>query len=140
MLRHLKVDQIMLYDHFCQFVSGKRNHTVGNNAAVSRQRNIRRARADIHKRNVQHTEIFRNRHVDRGNRLQRHIRNRKSRKSDSHIQSVYNILRQKRHNNFFRNLIRLMALQIGKYFVVNIIFHDRIANAVKLVFCIVHIF
>ena len=34
MLRHPKINEVMLYQHFRQLVSGKRDHAVGNNAAV----------------------------------------------------------------------------------------------------------
>ena len=118
MLRHFKIYQVMLYNGFCQLVPRKRNHAVSDNASVPGQGNIGRTGSHIHQGDIEHTEIFRYRNIHGGNRLQRHIGHGKPRKAHRHIQTVHHIFRQKRHDYFFRDFIRLVALQIRKNLVV----------------------
>ncbi len=71
----LKIDKIMLYQHLRDLIPGERYHAVRDNTAVPGHGNIGGSRTDIHKRNIQQTEILRNRHIDRRDRLQRHVGN-----------------------------------------------------------------
>ncbi len=137
MLRHLEIHQIVLDDHLRHLVPREGDHAVGDNTAVLRDADIGRSRPHIHEGNIQHAEVLRNRHVNGGDRLQRQVCHLKIRKPHRRVEPVYHVLRQKGHNDIGSHHLRLVPLQIGIDLLVDIIFHHRIAHAVKPVLCII---
>ena len=118
MLRRVEIHQITLHDQLGNLIPRKRNHTVRDDTSISRHRNIGRSRTDIHERNIQESVILRNRHIDRRNRLQRHVCHGQSRHTDCRIQTVHNILRQERHDDILADPLCLMGFQAGERFII----------------------
>ena len=136
----LEIDQIMLYDQFCQFIPCEWNHAIGNDASIFRDGNIRCSGSDIDQCDIQHTECFRDGNVNRCNRLQCHIGNFKTCLRHCRIQSVHNILRQKCHDDILTDDLCLMSFDVGINLLIQIVFHNRISHAVELVSCVIFLF
>ena len=136
----LEIDQIMLHDQFCQFIPCKRNHAIGDDTSIFRDRNIRCSGSDIDQCDIQHTECFRDCNIDRRNRLQCHIGDVKTCLRHCGIQSVHNILRQECHDDILADHLCLMSLDVGISLLVQIILHNRISHAVELVSCVIFFF
>ena len=118
LLRRVEIHQITLHDQLGDLIPRKRNHTVCDDASVSRHGNIGCSRTDIHERNIQESVILRNRHIDRRNRLQRHVCHGQSRHANCCIQTVHNILRQERHDDVLADPLCLMGFQTGERFII----------------------
>ena len=52
LLRRVEIHQITLHDQLSDLIPCKRNHTVCDDASVSRHGNIGCSRTDIHERNI----------------------------------------------------------------------------------------
>ena len=129
----LEINKKMLYDQFRQFISGIWNHAICNNASLFCNRDIRSSGPHIDQSDIEHSEILRDGYIDCRNWLKCHIRNRKSCLSDCRIQAVHNILRKKRHDDILPDFVCLMPLNADKQIIIEIIFHNRISDTIKLV-------
>ena len=114
-----------------------RDHAVCDDAAVFCDGNIRCSGSDIHKRDIQHSKVLRDRYIDRRDRLECQIDYFKSREIHCGIKTVHDILREEGHNDIFRDRIRLMSLKIRKHLIIQVIMHNRVADTVKFVLRII---
>ena len=128
----LKVCQILLSNRLRHFIAGKRNHAKCNNTSIFYNRNITCSGSDIHKRNVQKAEFFRNCHVNRSNWLKRQTCHMQSCKLNSRIQAIHNLFRQKSCNQLYLDVICHMHLNHFHRVAIQIIFYNRIADTEKL--------
>ncbi len=123
---------MLLHDNLGNGVSRHGYHAVGNNRSVLGYADIRRARAHVHQRNVQQAELFRDRHVDRGDRLERQVIHLKSGFVYRGVQAVNYLLRQEGCKNLRRNPAALMPVQIQNHGIVQVIMHHCIADTIKI--------
>ena len=113
-----KIYQIMLYNHFCHFISGIWNHAISNDASISCNRDIAGSSSHVHQGNVQHSEVLWNGHINGSNRLQCHIGNSKIRLTYCRIQSIYNIFWKESYDNVTTDHICLVSFQTDKNLIV----------------------
>ena len=117
-LSGLKINQEILYQYFCQFITSTWNHSICNNTSISCKRNIGCTSTNINQRNIQHSKIFWNCNINRCNWLQCHISNIKPYMSNCCIKTIYNIFRKKRYDNIFSYFCCLMIFQTNKWFII----------------------
>ena len=130
LLRRRKIHEVCPDDGLGELVARNGGHLIGGDLAFAADRDIRGARADVHKGQIQKAKLPGDEYIDGGDGLQRQARNLQSADVHCRIESLDDAVGQKGCQQFHADGRAAVAHELGNGLVVHAVFDDAVAHAV----------